>query len=195
VIGPSGAGKSTLLALLLGLLEPERGSVEYGDRSIGHAEPAWFRRVAYVPQDVFVLDDSVAANVALGDSRPDQDRILESLERAHLSEVVGTMADGLDTELGEAGSRLSVGQRQRLGIARALYRRASVLLLDEPTAALDPESEARIIDTLAELHGEVTIVLISHRPLPLNGADRVVRLEHGALVEVELDKDVGGVRT
>lgn len=182
IVGPSGSGKSTLLSLMLGLLPPGRGNITYGDRAIGVADPAWLRRVAYVPQDVFILDDSVAANVALGDDAPDAIKVQTALERAHLWDVVLGMPDGVATQLGEGGSRLSVGQRQRLGIARALYREASLMIMDEPTAALDPESERRVVETLKELRGDVSTVLVSHRLAPLDAADCVITLESGNIV-------------
>jgi len=193
VVGASGAGKSTLLAIVLGLLRPDEGCVTYGDFLVEEADPAWFRQVAYVPQDVFILDDSVSANVALGDPAPDELRIVEALRRAHLLDVVEGMDERLATRLGENGARMSIGQRQRLGIARALYRRAALLLLDEPTAALDADSEAHIVDTLQELRGQVTTILISHRSAPVVLADRVVRLESGRLWDVTTEHLEQGV--
>lgn len=185
IVGPSGSGKSTLLSLLLGLLPPDSGTITYGGASIGVGDAQWLRQVGYVPQEVFVLDDSVAANVALGDASPDGQRVRRALERAHLWDVVEAMPLGIETSLGEDGSRLSVGQKQRLGIARALYRRAHVLIMDEPTASLDPESEQKVVQTLESLRGEVSSIIVSHRLAPLAIADQVIRFESGTILGEE----------
>lgn len=182
VVGRSGSGKSTLLGLVLGLLRPTSGQVTYGGSTIGLADPEWLRHVAYVPQDVFVLDDTVIANVALGDPAPAEARVWRALERAALADVVHAMADGAATMLGEGGSRLSVGQRQRLGIARALYREPTVLILDEPTAALDLVTEAQVMATVNALRGSVTLVIVAHRLETIAGADAVVSLDGARLV-------------
>jgi ABC-type multidrug transport system fused ATPase/permease subunit len=181
IVGPSGSGKTTLLALLLGLLAPSSGHVKYGGADIGVADATWMSKVAYVPQDIFVLDDTVLANVCLGDPAPDLPRAEIALKQAQLRDVVSALPDGLGTRLQEGGARLSVGQRQRLGIARALYRDAKILLLDEPTAALDTDTESQVIETLAALHGEVTMIVVAHRLHTLNAADRVLHLERGHL--------------
>lgn len=183
LIGTSGGGKTTLLSILLGLLAPSAGQVTFGGVPVKRDDPHWYATVAYVPQDVYVLDASVVANVALGDPRPDRGRVMEALRRAQLSDVVDRLPDGLETSLREGGARLSVGQRQRLGIARALYRNARVLLLDEPTASLDPETEDQVVETLLALHGEVTMLVVAHRLSTIVRADRVLRLSAGRLVD------------
>jgi ABC-type multidrug transport system fused ATPase/permease subunit len=179
--GESGSGKTTLLSLLLGLLPPRSGQITYGGADIGVGDRRWLSRVAYVPQDVFVVDDTLLANVALGDDNPNPDRALEALKRAHLGRVLDQLEDGLDTRLHEAGARLSVGQRQRLAIARALYRNATVLLLDEPTAALDQATEQQVMATLRELRGEVTVVVVAHRLTTIEGLDAIYVVDRGAV--------------
>lgn len=179
IVGPSGSGKSTLLGIVLGLLRPSVGSVTYAGSPVGLADPEWLRHVGYVPQEAFVLDDDVLTNVALGDSCPDETRVWTALGRAALAESVRRMPDGLSTQLGEEGSRLSVGQRQRLGIARALYRDPAVLILDEPTAALDKASEAQVMQTINGLKASLTIILVAHRLETIANADFVVRLDDG----------------
>lgn len=185
IVGPSGSGKSTLLSLILGLLAPTSGLVTYGGIPVSLADPEWLRHVGYVPQEAFVLDDNVRNNVALGDALPDDFRVWQSLARAALEDVVRLMPDQLDTELGENGSRLSVGQRQRLGIARALYRDPSILILDEPTAALDHANEAAVMRTVEALKGSLTIILVAHRLETIAAADQIVRLYGGRLIAGE----------
>jgi ATP-binding cassette, subfamily B, bacterial PglK len=183
LVGSSGAGKTTLLSIMLGLLSADSGQVKFGGADVGLADSTWLARVAYVPQDVYVADDTLLANVALGDHRPDIDRVHQALKQARLEEVVRGMPNGLNTRLHEGGSRLSVGQRQRLGIARALYRNARVLFLDEPTAALDQGTESEVLDTLLALRGSVTMVVVAHRLRTLSLADRVFRIGDGLMSE------------
>ncbi len=181
IVGPSGGGKSTLLNIMLGLLRPTGGVVTWGGEPIAAADPSWFERVGYVPQESYMLDDSIVANVALGHPEVDVERARSALARAGLGGVVDSLPNGIDTGVGENGSRLSVGQRQRLGLARALYRQPSILILDEPTAALDAETERLVVESICELRGELSIVMVSHRRPPLAGADCVYTLVEGRL--------------
>jgi ATP-binding cassette, subfamily B, bacterial PglK len=184
ITGPSGGGKSTLLGVLLGLLKPDAGAVTYGGADIGVADDAWLRKVGYVPQDVFLLDDTLARNVALGDETPDAVRIRESLRMSSLGPFVEGLPQGLETGLGEGGSRLSVGQRQRLGIARALYREPELLVLDEPTSALDGRTEAQITETINGLRGRLTVITVAHRLETVQLCDAVYRLVDGRVATV-----------
>ncbi|MGA4670207.1 ABC transporter ATP-binding protein [Propionibacteriaceae bacterium Y1923] len=179
--GSSGSGKTTLVDIMLGLIPIERGTVTYGGTSISELDAAWRAQVAYVPQDVFVIHDSLAANVAFGEPPHEWDeaRILDCLDRARLGDVVADLPDGLDSLLGERGSRLSGGQRQRIGIARALYRRPSVIVLDEATSALDNETEDQISRTLRDFAGEITTVIVAHRLSTVRHVDQLVFLEDG----------------
>lgn len=181
LVGRSGAGKSTLADIILGVLPPDAGEVAVGGLRPVEAVRHWPGGVAYVPQDVMLSNDSLRANVALGVPRADIDDepVWEALRRAHLADWVHRQPDGLDTQIGERGQRISGGQRQRLGIARALFSRPRLLVLDEATSALDAETEAAITGMLEELEEDVTTVIIAHRLSTVRDVDLVVYLQDG----------------
>ncbi len=182
VRGPSGAGKTTLGRVLLGLLTPGEGRLLVGDRTIGpDVLDDWRRHLAWAPQNPTLLHDTVAANIALGRFDADSDMIRAAARAAGADGFVDELPDGFDTVIGNGGHGLSAGQRQRLGLARALLRRSSLLVLDEPTAHLDPVSVATIAATIAELRGHRTIVVMTHDPLLMLEPDRVVELASGRL--------------
>ncbi len=178
--GPSGAGKSTLLNIMAGLLEPQDGeTLVDGARMDDSNRRAWQNSAGYVPQNVFIADATLAENVAFGENLPDAERVAESLEAAGLAEFARSLPEGIDTLVGESGCRVSGGERQRIGIARALYRRPDILFLDEATSALDREAELDIHDTLARLSGrdkELTIVAIAHDEASLGYCDRIIEI-------------------
>lgn len=186
IAGRSGAGKSTLLDILLGLHRADQGDVLVDGRSIWDNLHTWRHMIGYVPQQIFLLDDSVRRNVALGetDNKIDDARVIKALERANLMEVIDAHPDKLDASLGEGGARLSGGQRQRIGIARALYRNPAVLFLDEATSALDHETEQAIAETLRQLHGQVTIIIIAHHAATMSLCDTIFVLDQGTLSDV-----------
>ena len=178
LVGSTGAGKSTLGDMMLGLLDPASGSITWEvEGSVGV-------RAAFVAQDVFLTNRSIAENVAVGIDRDqiDEERVWRALGSARMDDVVRAMPDGIWSVLGERGARVSGGQRQRLGIARALFREPSFLVLDEATSALDATTESEIGVVLDDLEGRVTIVVIAHRLATVRHADVVVVLEHGRLV-------------
>lgn len=184
LIGPSGAGKTTLMDLIMGLLEPSEGGVFVDGRDVRENLDAWQRTLGYVPQDVYILDDSIRRNVTFGLSGEDSDdaKIWQALEQAQLREVVLALEESLDTRAGERGSRLSGGERQRLGIARCLYRDPEVIVLDEPTSSLDRQTEVEVARVIEKLRGRKTIVLISHRESLSSVCDIVFSLRDGALL-------------
>jgi ABC-type multidrug transport system fused ATPase/permease subunit len=180
-VGSTGAGKSTLADLLLGIVNPDRGSALIGGIDPHSAIRRWSGGIAYVPQEVALVSGTVRQNVALGlqEKSVDDDLAWEALERAHLADFLRESRDGLDTFIGENGMRLSGGQRQRLGIARALYTRPRLLVLDEATSALDAETEEAISQTMRDLEGSVTTITIAHRLATIRHCDLVIFLDHG----------------
>ena len=178
--GASGAGKTTLFNLLLGLYEPTSGEIAVDGTPLTAANRrAWQNRIGYVSQRLFLTDGTFAANVAPGvpDAEIDRRRVTEALEAAQLGEFIASLPLGIDTPVGECGSRLSGGQRQRIGIARALYRRADVLFFDEATSALDSRTEGEINRSIAARNPGLTLLVIAHRETSLEYCDRIITLE------------------
>lgn len=184
--GPSGSGKTTLVNIILGLIPPTSGSVAYGDVPIRQSDQWWHDVVAYVPQDVYVADDTLAGNIAFGvpEDQSDHELVRRSADRALLGDLLAELPDGLDTRVGERGSRLSGGQRQRVGIARALYREPQVLVLDEATSALDNETEHRMTEAIRSLHGEITTIIVAHRLSTVRHARQLAFLADGRVEAV-----------
>jgi len=182
-VGPTGAGKSTIADVILGVIEPDAGMVSMSGLPPDQAVMQWPGAVAYVPQDITVVDGSIRQNVGLGlpEALIRDDLVWESLERAHLAPLVREDRDGLDTVVGENGVRLSGGQRQRLGLARALYTRPRLIVLDEATSALDAETEQAVSAALDELEGYVTLVIIAHRLATIRHCTSVAYLEDGRI--------------
>lgn len=184
IVGTSGAGKSTLVDILLGLLEVKEGRICADGAEVKERYRNWLKNIGYIPQMIFMLDDTIRRNVAFGvrDDKIDENRVWEVLREARLDEFVRSLPEGLDTGIGERGIRLSGGQRQRIGIARALYYDPEVLILDEATSALDNDTEAAIMDSINRLHGRKTLIIIAHRLQTIEKCDLVYRVENGKMV-------------
>ena len=192
LVGSTGSGKSTLADALLGVITPDRGTVRIGGLSPIEAIAAWPGAIAYVPQEVAIVNATVRENVALGlpIDAIDDAWVWDALERAHLSHFLTVQRDGLDTMVGEHGARFSGGQRQRLGLARALYSRPKLLVMDEATSALDSETEQAISATLASLKGLVTTITIAHRLATVRACNVVVFLEAGRAMAIGTFEEV-----
>ena len=183
IAGPTGSGKSTLIDLMVGLLDPDEGRISIDGAALdGAAKPRWQAAIGHVPQSIYLIDDTIAANIAFPhrlDQVPPR-ALADAVRVANVDEFVALLPDGLDTRVGERGVRLSAGQRQRIGLARALWRRPSLLILDEATSGLDEVTEAGILDSLERMEG-LTIVSVSHRDSALSRCNRILRMEVGRL--------------
>lgn len=184
IIGTSGAGKTTSVDILLGLLKPLSGRILIDDWDVSENPKAWLSLIAYIPQEVFILNGTIRDNVAFGQDPDQQDdkKIWEALEDAQLADHVRGLPDGLNTYIGEAGVRFSGGQRQRLGIARALYRDPQILILDEATSSLDQETEAELMAAIHQLKKKKTLIMITHRLNTVSQCDEIYQMEDGKLV-------------
>ena len=183
ICGPTGGGKTTLTDLITGILPPTTGEVRVDGIDIQEAIPAWFAKLGVVPQMVFLVDDTLRRNIALGipDDEIDEAAVAEAVHLAQLEDFVDSLPEGLETEVGERGVRVSGGQRQRIAIARALYREPEVLIFDEGTSALDNATEAVLMSSLERLRGTHTILLVAHRLSTVKNCDKIVYLAGGRI--------------
>jgi len=184
IIGPSGVGKSTIADLVTGLIRPNSGEIYIDNIPLADIDlQKWRSRIGYVPQDAVLFNDSIYNNVTLRDKGLKRDEVVKSLEKSGAMQFIQQLPHGVDSSVGERGGRLSGGQRQRIAIARALVRNPQLLILDEPTSALDPETANEISTTLRNLHGQMTILAISHQDELIRNADKIVRLtENGTQI-------------
>ena len=185
IIGKSGSGKSTLIDVLLGLLKPENGQVLIDGCDIQSHLRDWQDQIGYVPQSIYLTDDTLRRNIAFGipADKIDDESVMNAVKSAQLDDFIETLPNGLDEDVGERGIRLSGGQRQRIGIARALYHNPSVLVLDEATSSLDAETEKSVMDAVRGLQGKKTIIIVAHRLTTVQHCDYIYRLEAGNVVE------------
>lgn len=181
VVGVSGAGKTTAIDIILGLLKPQAGAVFVDGNNIETSIISWRKHISYIPQQIFLMDDTIRGNIAFGQKIEDIDdeAIWEALKEAQLDEFVGSLPEGLDTYVGEQGVRISGGQRQRIGIARALYRNPDIIVFDEATSALDGETEKAIMESIERLKGKKTLIIIAHRLSTIENCDIVYAVKDG----------------
>ncbi|MEO0688271.1 MAG: ATP-binding cassette domain-containing protein, partial [Cyanobacteria bacterium J06649_11] len=184
-IGQSGAGKTTLVDIVLGLLIPQQGDILVDGASIYNNLEDWKCLIGYIPQSIFLMDDTLEKNIAFGveSEQIDEQKLWQAIEMAQLSDVVGKLPDGVRTNVGERGVLLSGGQRQRVGIARALYHDSEILVLDEATAALDNSTEKLVTDSIALLSGSKTIITIAHRLSTVENCDHIYLLDSGKVAK------------
>ena len=184
-IGGSGAGKTTMVDIILGLLTPQLGKVMADDMNVFKNLSTWHHQIGYIPQAIYLSDDTIRNNVAFGimEDEIDDEAVMEALRKAQLLEFAEALPDGLDTMVGDRGVRLSGGQRQRIGIARALYHDPEILVLDEATSALDNETETAVMESIESLQGMKTIIVIAHRLTTIRNADIIYEVCDGKAVE------------
>lgn len=182
-VGESGSGKSTLIDVILGLLRPQQGNIQVDGLDISKNLRAWQNLIGYVPQSIYLTDNTLRHNIAFGlaDKEIDDSAVTRAISVAQLEKLVSDLPDGLDTMVGERGVRLSGGQRQRIGIARALYHDPQVLVLDEATSALDKDTESKVMETVINLQGKKTILIIAHRLSTLENCDEIFTMDSGKL--------------
>lgn len=194
IIGTSGAGKSTIVDILLGLLRAQKGEITCDGIDIFRNYESWLAQIGYIPQVIYLVDESIRDNIAFGidADKIDENRIWEVLEEAQLKEFVEELPQGLDTTIGDRGVRLSGGQRQRIGIARALYHDPEILVFDEATSALDNDTEAAVMDAVNSFHGKKTMIIIAHRLNTIEKCDMIYKVEDRNLAETTLKQGRGG---
>ena len=184
-VGQSGAGKTTMVDIILGLLTPQMGKITADGMDIEKNITVWQREIGYIPQTIYLSDDTIRNNIAFGipEEEIDEEAVEAAVEGAQLSEFVESLPNGLDTCVGDRGVRLSGGQRQRIGIARALYHNPEILVLDEATSALDNDTEASVMEAIDNLKGEKTMIIIAHRLTTIKNVDHVFEVADGKVVE------------
>jgi ABC-type multidrug transport system fused ATPase/permease subunit len=189
IMGPSGAGKSTIVDILLGLLHVQAGEIMCDGSNIFSNYDSWLAQIGYIPQSIYLVDESIRENIAFGidADRIDEDRIWQVMEEAQLADFVRTLPEGLDTTIGDRGVRLSGGQRQRIGIARALYHNPEILVFDEATSALDNETEAAVMEAINSFHGRKTMVIIAHRLNTIENCDVIYEVKDEKIKETTLE--------
>ncbi|MBQ3834419.1 MAG: ATP-binding cassette domain-containing protein, partial [Elusimicrobia bacterium] len=187
-IGPTGAGKTTIVDVILGLLNPTSGTITVEGIDIHKNKKSWFSRIGYVPQMIYLTNDTIRNNILFYDDRnEDKEQLEKVIEQAQLKDFIDELPKGLDTVVGERGVRLSGGQRQRIGIARALYNKPELLVLDEATSALDNKTEKYVMEAIENLYGKITMIIIAHRLSTIEKCDVVYELKNTELKEVKIN--------
>lgn len=192
VIGKTGSGKSTLINLLIGLLKPTEGKIVVDEFNINESLKEWYKKIGYVPQSVYLTDDTIKKNIGFGllEENIDDDLIKRAVEKANLNEFLNSLPNGLETIVGEKGINISGGQQQRIGIARALYRDPEILILDEATSSLDQSTEKKIIESIEALKGKKTLIVITHRLYTVEKCDKIFFIDKGQITKHGHPKEI-----
>ena len=192
IIGKSGAGKSTLVDIMLGLLEPQKGGVYFDNKNIKNELSLWQKQIGYIPQDIYLLNDTIKKNITFGlkDDEIDEELLLQTIKRAQLKNFVDTLPDAINTFVGHRGVKLSGGERQRIGIARAMYNSPKIIVFDEATSSLDIENENKILNEIYENRDDKTLLIISHRNNTVKYCDLIYVLEDGKLIDQGSFKEI-----
>ncbi len=192
VFGSSGSGKTTLIDIILGLLSPSSGNLYFNGKKTNNIQKSLSNQVAYLPQELFLIDNSIKKNIALGIDEEDIDlkKLNYSIMKASLHQFIDTLPDKLNTIIGENGMRISGGQRQRIALARAFYNDRKILVLDEATSALDTETENEIVKSIKKLKGSITMIVIAHRLSTLESLDKIYKIENGSIVKSGTPRDL-----
>jgi ATP-binding cassette subfamily C protein len=185
LIGKSGSGKSTLVDIMIGLLEPSTGEIFIDDNNIGIKKISWQKQLGYVPQEVYLLDDTIRNNITFGIEKEEIDEKLLSdvIEKSQLKNLINSLSNKLDTLIGDRGARLSGGEKQRIGIARALYNKPKVIVFDEATSSLDIYNENKILKEIYENKKDKTLIIISHRNNTVKYCDLIYVMEDGKIID------------
>ena len=192
LIGSSGAGKTTIVDMMLGVLDPDKGQLLYNGLDLNKKINEWKSKVAYIPQEIFIVDDSLRKNIALGidDDSIDDGRVDESISKAQLSSLVKDLPQGVDTILGEGGVRFSGGERQRVALARSFYHKREVLVMDEATSALDVKTEKEIVNQIKKIKGNKTLIVIAHRLSTVKDCTTIYKVAKGRIIDCGKPKDL-----
>ena len=188
-VGQSGAGKTTLADIILGVIKPNKGKIVVGNINILEHVSSWHKHIGYIPQSIFLMDDTIRANVAFGvpDNEIDDERVWKALEEAQIADFVRSKECGIYTNIGERGMKISGGQRQRIGIARALYFNPDVIVLDEATSALDNDTEKAVMDAIYNLSGKKTMIIIAHRLSTISKCEIIYEVKEGTIKQIDYD--------
>jgi len=194
IIGKSGSGKTTILDIILGLLESQSGKILFNNVQLSKRINNWRSKVAYIPQDVFLIDGTIKENISLGEAKDSVDnfRMNNSIKQARLLDVINKLPNGIDTKIGENGARISGGQKQRIALARAFYYGREILIMDEATSSLDKETEKEIVSEIKDLHGIKTMIVIAHRMSTVAYCDRIYKLDDGKVINSGTFEEVVG---
>lgn len=186
IIGKSGSGKTTLIDLIMGLLNTHSGSIKVNNIKLSEIYEKWWHMVAYLPQDVFLINNSIALNIALGSEEKDINykRLTEAIEKAKLTEFINSLPDGIETNIGQRGIKISGGQKQRIALARTFYYDRKIIILDEATNSLDSKIEDEIYNEIKSLKGDITLIIISHRTKSLDFCDRIYEVKNKTVKEI-----------